>query len=109
MVALMAQTFHVPFIVCCETYKFSERVQLESISFNELGDPDELVHIPNLDEKSINPLKEWKEVPNLKLLNLMYDLTPSQSIAMVITEVGLVPPTSVPVILREYRKEPQEV
>jgi translation initiation factor eIF-2B subunit delta len=37
LVAMMAHAYHVPFIVCCETYKFTERVQLESISFNELG------------------------------------------------------------------------
>lgn len=37
LIATIAQTYHVPFIVCCETYKFTERVQLESISFNELG------------------------------------------------------------------------
>lgn len=37
LIAIMAQSYHVPFIVCCETCKFSERVQLESISFNELG------------------------------------------------------------------------
>lgn len=38
LIALTAKTYHVPFIVCCETYKFTERVQLESISFNELGE-----------------------------------------------------------------------
>lgn len=37
VIALMAHNYQVPFIVCCETYKFTERVQLESISFNELG------------------------------------------------------------------------
>jgi len=36
----------------------------------------------------------------------VYDLTPAEFIGMVITEVGMVPPTSVPVILREYRTEP---
>jgi translation initiation factor eIF-2B subunit delta len=114
LVALMAQTYHVPFIVCCETYKFTERVQLESISFNELGtaclfismlihaagDPDELVLKEG--EKGA-ALKGWKELPALKLLNLVYDLTPNQFIVMVITEVGMVPPTSVPAILREYK------
>ena len=28
--------------VCCETHKFHERVQLDSITSNELGDPDAL-------------------------------------------------------------------
>jgi translation initiation factor 2B subunit (eIF-2B alpha/beta/delta family) len=47
-------------------------------------------------------LEKWREIPTLKLLNLIYDVTPSEFITMVITEVGMVPPTSVPVILREY-------
>jgi translation initiation factor eIF-2B subunit delta len=37
MIGLLAHTYHIPFIVACETYKFTERVQLEAISFNELG------------------------------------------------------------------------
>ena len=47
------------------------------------------------------PLVGWREVPNLELLNFAYDLTPSQYITVVVTEVGMVPPTSVPVIIRE--------
>lgn len=36
-VAMVAHEFHVPVLVCCETYKFHERVQLDSICSNELG------------------------------------------------------------------------
>ena len=39
----MAKSCNVPVLVCCETYKFSERVQTDSFVFNELGDPDDLV------------------------------------------------------------------
>jgi translation initiation factor 2B subunit (eIF-2B alpha/beta/delta family) len=39
----------------------------------------------------------------LKLLHLLYDLTPAHYISMVISEVGQLPPTSVPVVIREYR------
>jgi translation initiation factor eIF-2B subunit delta len=52
-----------------------------------------------------SPLSEWRDIPSLKLLNLVYDLTPNEFIMMVNTEVGMIPPTSVPVVLREYRKE----
>lgn len=38
MVALIAHKYNKPVIVCCETYKFSERVQTDSILFNELGE-----------------------------------------------------------------------
>lgn len=36
-VAMVAHAFHVPVLVCCEAYKFHERVQLDSICSNELG------------------------------------------------------------------------
>eukprot|EP01112_Ceratiomyxa_fruticulosa_P006248 TRINITY_DN1703_c0_g1_i1.p1 TRINITY_DN1703_c0_g1~~TRINITY_DN1703_c0_g1_i1.p1 ORF type:complete len:683 (-),score=159.69 TRINITY_DN1703_c0_g1_i1:30-2078(-) len=98
VVASVAHAFNVPLIVSCETYKFTERVQLDAICFNQLGDPDEL--------QGDGVLKDWRNNQNLKLLNLMYDLTPMEYISMVITEVGMIPPTSVPVILRENRKKP---
>lgn len=116
LTAMMAHSYHVPFIVCCETYKFTERVQLESISFNELGDPEELLKDLESQEdelleegtkKQISVLKKWKELPNLTLLNLIYDLTPTEFITMVITEVGMVPPTSVQVIIREFSDKDQ--
>ena len=44
---------------------------------------------------------EWRDMPRLKLLNLLYDVTPMKYLTMVVTEAGVVPPTSVPVIIRE--------
>mmetsp|Transcript_22031 Transcript_22031/g.34549 ORF Transcript_22031/g.34549 Transcript_22031/m.34549 type:complete len:274 (-) Transcript_22031:187-1008(-) len=95
-VAMMAQQYKVPVLVCCESYKFSEKVMLDSICTNELGDPDELVS---------PALESWRDVKDMKLLNLVYDLTPAECITLVITELGHLPPTSVPVVIREYRKE----
>ena len=40
------------------------------------------------------------------LLNVVYDAMPSEYVAVIVTEFGAIPPTSVPVILREYRQEP---
>ena len=42
-IALMASFYKIPVAVCCETYKFSERVQIDAICSNELGDPDALI------------------------------------------------------------------
>eukprot|EP01090_Pellita_catalonica_P022391 TRINITY_DN8683_c0_g1_i2.p1 TRINITY_DN8683_c0_g1~~TRINITY_DN8683_c0_g1_i2.p1 ORF type:complete len:604 (-),score=113.70 TRINITY_DN8683_c0_g1_i2:1192-3003(-) len=95
MVATVAKAYHVPVIVCCEKYKFCERVQLDSICFNELGNPDVLIG-------ETSELREWKTNPHLRLVNLIYDVTPSNLVTMVITEVGMIPPTSVPVVIREY-------
>ena len=36
-VALVARAHKVPVLVCCETYKISDRVQTYSFVFNELG------------------------------------------------------------------------
>ncbi|KAH9605834.1 hypothetical protein KSS87_000911 [Heliosperma pusillum] len=102
-VAMVAHAFHVPVLVCCEAYKFHERVQLDSICFNELGDPDVILNVPG--RREINYLKDLASSENLQLLNLMYDTTPSDYISMIITDYGMIPPTSVPVIVREYRRE----
>ncbi|KNA20876.1 hypothetical protein SOVF_048410 [Spinacia oleracea] len=102
-VAMVAHAFHVPVLVCCEAYKFHERVQLDSICFNELGDPDAILKVPG--RREINYLNDWTNSENLQLLNLMYDTTPSDYISMIITDYGMIPPTSVPVIVREFRRE----
>jgi len=98
IVAMMAHSTNVPVLVACETYKFHERVQLDSICYNELDDPNVLI---NDSEVSKEDLSNWEETPNLKLLNICYDVTPMDYVNVVITEVGLIPPTSVPVVLRE--------
>eukprot|EP00163_Fabomonas_tropica_P024218 TRINITY_DN4186_c0_g1_i10.p1 TRINITY_DN4186_c0_g1~~TRINITY_DN4186_c0_g1_i10.p1 ORF type:complete len:565 (+),score=129.35 TRINITY_DN4186_c0_g1_i10:1045-2739(+) len=106
LVAMTAQAARVPVLVCCETFKFSERAQLDAITSNELSSPD-LVLKDTAIPGAPHPLAEWRDIPELRLLNLEYDLTPIEYVTAVITEVGMVPPTSVPVILREYRKELQ--
>ena len=37
LVAMMAKQHSIPVVICCETYKFSENVQLDSFTKNELG------------------------------------------------------------------------
>ncbi|KAF9582712.1 hypothetical protein BGW38_010862 [Lunasporangiospora selenospora] len=119
VVAMSAHERKIPVIVCCETYKFSDRVQLDSFVQNEIGNPDELVNDSNnnyghsstrchdsvhgsSNASNSGVLGGWRESRDLKLLNLLYDLTPSEFVTVVITEVGLIPCTSVPVILREF-------
>jgi len=55
--------------------------------------------------KADDHLKNWADNANLQLLNLTYDATPHDYVSMIITDYGMLPPTSVPVIVREYRKE----
>ena len=41
LIALVARSYNVPVLVCCETYKFCDRVQTDAFVINELG---ELLH-----------------------------------------------------------------
>lgn len=45
-------------------------------------------------------LTNWKDVNNLTPLNLLYDVTPPDLVTAVVTELGFLPCTSVPVVLR---------
>ena len=122
LVCMLAHQHGVPALVCCETYKFAERVLLDSICYNELGDPDEL--IPESERAGGTPgdpgsapggasggapkgsgsessgggsgatagapatrgasAADWRDLPRLKLLNLMYDATPMKYLTMVV-------------------------
>lgn len=114
-VAMMAKSHNVPVLVCCETYKISNRVQLESITWNELGNPEDVL------SPAMTTSKKWKEKrggggeekkenmdssdENFRLLNLLYDLTPSEFVSGIVTEMGILPPTSVAVLLREMNPQ----
>ncbi|KAJ7774238.1 eukaryotic translation initiation factor 2B delta subunit [Mycena maculata] len=87
LVAMMAKQHSVPVLVCCETYKFSEGVMLDGFGKNELAPSHIFQTIPT------SPL-----TPNLEILNPLYDLTPPSCITAVVTEVGLIPPSSISTI-----------
>lgn len=60
------------------------------------GDPDDLVH----SNSSVDYLRNWRSIKNLTVLNLVYDVFPPELVSMVVTELGMIPCTSVPVVLR---------
>ncbi|KAF2879045.1 hypothetical protein ILUMI_27139 [Ignelater luminosus] len=97
-VSLIANAYKKPVLVCCETYKFCERVQMDSFVYNEIGDPNKLITIDTLEENS--PLTNWENSNYLAPLNLMYDVTPPDLVTAVVTELAFLPCTSVPVVLR---------
>lgn len=162
MIAMSAKRRNIPVLVCCESLKFSQRVQLDSVTYNELADPNDLVSVDfkspverlanegsllkqfikerkeaknkqeeisnkskgkannaggkngnkktdikdtnNSEEsKNVNVLDDWQNLKSLNIVNILYDLTPPEYIKKVITEFGALPPSSVPVILREYK------
>ncbi|KAI4547255.1 hypothetical protein MJG53_020578 [Ovis ammon polii x Ovis aries] len=94
--ALVARAHNVPVLVCCETYKFCERVQTDAFVSNELDDPDDLL----CERGEHVALANWQNHSSLRLLNLVYDVTPPELVDLVITELGMIPCSSVPVVLR---------
>ncbi|OQV20116.1 Translation initiation factor eIF-2B subunit delta [Hypsibius exemplaris] len=86
-IALVAKAFNVPVLVCCETYKFCERVQTDSIVHNELGNPEDL-RVPGLWSSG-----QEEEPTMMSWLNLAFDVTPPDMITMVITEIRLLSST----------------
>ena len=107
VICTLSRKLNVPVIVCCATVKFSDRSQIDSFVFNEVGDPEALVKTTRpgdacLADVSGETLSGWRKIEKLKLLNILYDVTPSEYLTVVITEIGLIPVTSIPVVLREY-------
>ncbi|KAG8687751.1 hypothetical protein FRC09_013309 [Ceratobasidium sp. 395] len=96
LVAMMAKQQHVPVLACCETYKFSDSVNLDSFTKNELVSSAEMASkAPVVRPAAKTPIEDF----NLQLLNPLYDLTPPAYITAVVTEVGLIPVSSVPTVL----------
>ncbi|KAH8916630.1 IF-2B-domain-containing protein [Atractiella rhizophila] len=71
----------IPVVFCCETYKFSEKVALESVVINELA-PKKKGGMEN---------------------ELLYDVTTSSNVTCVISEAGMVPVESAAILLREFK------
>lgn len=90
----------------CETYKFSEKNPIDSFNCNQgfshlvLGNNDQASNgVGSNSEESINGDGEA-----VRSVRIPYDLTPSLKISAVLTELGLMPSSSVAVILREFKK-----
>lgn len=112
-IAMLATKADVPVIVCCGSIKFSGKVALDSIVQNEIAPSEELLFLNQSDqpgsldidedalqESKQKTIRDWKDIPNLQILNLMYDVTPAEYIRMIICEYGSLPSTSVPVVHR---------
>ena len=149
MVAALAKARRVPVIVVSESYKFCEKVQLDSIVYNELGAAGEIactkgaLGVPHgvlsgeafpgsgaIDNAVAGGGEEDTHEPAARVhggyrgaadklsadgsfegglpfqvVNLRYDLTPIGNISVIATETGLIPPTSIPVLIRELRSD----
>ena len=90
MLATLAKRHQKPVVEFSETYKFSDRVNLDPININEIGDPHALASYgahKNVSTLYVNLqgslLKDWQSQKCLTLVNLKYDLTPAENISMV--------------------------
>ena len=89
--ALAAQEARRNVIVAAETYKFSpntllgEMVEIEDRSSDEVIDSEILA-----------------ELPNVKVKNPSFDVTPAEYIDLIITEIGAVPPAMAFTVIRDY-------
>lgn len=191
MIATLAKSKRIPVMFLCESYKFSYKVQLDSIVYNELGSINEIAipisnytsnnlnnnymnctsigtssldyndvvlnggagsngavgatitsnsstHAPNginvnfnqdvyhqyrLDTDDLDsgsgssPLYSIPQLdPSYRgnatstntlpfsIINLRYDITPIGNVDAIAMEAGLIPPTSVPILIKEYSK-----
>jgi translation initiation factor eIF-2B subunit delta len=102
LVAMECSIRNVPLVVLCESYKFSEKVHLDSFVYNESIEGDSKASIEEEDEMYFTTIeKKAKAATYPPYSKIKYDLTPSELVSVVVTEVGLIPSTSVPVVIRE--------
>ncbi|KAG8836236.1 hypothetical protein FRC17_008972 [Serendipita sp. 399] len=88
LVAMLAKQHSVPVLVLAETYKYSNNLQLDSFTKNELGESPS--HRP-----SATSVFEERSQQSLQAINPLYDLTPYHHITVLVTEVGLIPPSAI--------------
>ena len=98
-IALMATANNIPFIVCCETLKFCDKSPTDSFFLNEIGTGFGL-------DKKISDAIRPEVGPYLVTPVIKYDVTPPELVTAVITDVDILPTTSVPVVLRVQENRP---
>lgn len=90
-IALAAHEARVPFLVTTETYKFApatllgERIPIEERPPGEVMNDEVAGHMPNV-----------------RVRNPAFDVTPPNYIDMIVTEAGAIPPGMAYVIIHEY-------
>ena len=114
MISCLAHKNRVPVVAVCETYKFDDRVNLDQITNNEQGSSYKFTEnylLKNNKNQSVlsEVLSEQEgkkdDKPKVELLNLRFDLTPQKYLNLIVTEIGYIPPHSVPVVIREMRND----
>jgi ribose 1,5-bisphosphate isomerase len=90
-VAHTAAEARVNVIVAAETYKFAPRTVV-----------GELIEIEERPPGEVLPDEIARTLPNVKVRNPAFDVTPAEYIDLIVTEQGAIPPQMAYVIIREY-------
>jgi translation initiation factor 2B subunit (eIF-2B alpha/beta/delta family) len=78
-----------------------------------IGDADSLADISNRGPSERHfgatpvispPLANWRNISQLTLLNIYYDMTPAKYVTMIACESNLIPPTLIAVVLYEEKQ-----
>ncbi len=78
-------------IIAAETYKFSPRSLL-----------GELVEIEERNSSEVLSIEKLAQLPNVRVRNPSFDITPRDYIDLICTEVGAIPPEMAYVIIKEF-------
>lgn len=132
MVASLAKANRIPVMFAAESVKFSYKVQLDAIVYNELGHASEVLEGVGVEEReesnvslpphaamgqevslfhgsyrgqadTVPPKTSTGTTPPFSVVNLRYDLTPIANVSVIATESGLIPATSIPVLIKEMK------
>lgn len=94
-ICLLADQLNRPVYVLIKTYKFSEKTEINAFNQNyNFRDVDNFYGASGAGTQT-----------GADMIQLKYDLVKSSLISLLVTEVGLMPSTSVPVILEELKKD----
>ena len=94
LIACIANNFKKPVIAFCQTFKFWDKLMLDSLQKNNFAKTQ---CVDENDGIKYNQME------------LEYDITPANYINMVCCELGYIPPTSVPVVIREFGQKEIEL
>ncbi|KAL7272165.1 hypothetical protein RUND412_005038 [Rhizina undulata] len=97
--ALYAAENQKEIIVCCECIKFTDKIFLDAVVCNEIGDAD-LLNPISVQKRDPGPLQGWRENENTHAANFRYEITPAHCIKTVVCEHGSLNPGSVQFLTR---------
>mgnify|MGYP000275263943 CR=1 FL=1 len=95
IVACVAKEDQVPVLVCCETYKFDDRCAINALD--------------NKNELREYSIEGGNKGESISFVDIVHDVIPATLVTACITEVGIIPSTSVATIITENEKKRKDL